>query len=304
MKSSQFSALGAKRLRVAVLRMLNIAVLGVMCSALPVLAANPYEADTEELKLVEGLEERIGKLPTISEQLGAYRSVFSTYSTQADFPVLCALINSAHDAARRRKAEKNPLDSFNVFMHSIAFDELSVRQRTHIDFLIARYRAFDGAINDAEIGLLEVLNLPEEDIHPFTLTSAHYMAAYCSYYTNQLERSAYHARKSAEGFLVMGDDRRALEGYDGTSTTFFKLNQIDSALYYARKGLELTKNVDERYVTNLYLNYAEALMGNNQVDSAFYYANTYCNLLIDVYSFHLLPSCNEKETHERFASTG
>ncbi len=275
MTFTQLSPFDTKRLHAVALRILNAALLiSCLSIAVPTIAANPYQADTTEQNLVEGLEERIRQLPTLSEQLGAYRGVFNTYSTQADFPILCALVRSAHNAARRRKTDKSSLDSFNVFMHSFEFNELSVRQRTHIDFLLAKFQAFDGGINDAEKGLLGILNLPAENVHPFTLTSAHYMAAYCSYYTNQLERSAYHARKSAEGFLAMGDNRRALEGFDGASTTFFKLNQIDSALYYGRKGLKLIKNVDERYVTNLFLNYAEALMGNMQVDSAFYYANS------------------------------
>jgi len=273
MESTQLAGIGGQKQTAIVSKIYGLAVIFVLFSA-SMFAANPYAADTTELNLVEALEARIKVLPTLNEQFNSYRSVFDTYTTEADFPVLCALINSAHDAARRQKTVKNPVDSFNVFMKSVDFGSLSTRQQTHINFILAKYKAFDGSINDAEKDLLVILNLPLEDVHPFTLTSTHYMAAYCSYYTNQLERSAYHARKSAEGFLVMGDDRRALEGYDGTSTTFFKLGQIDSALYYARKGLMLTETVDERYVTNLYLNYAEALMGNSQVDSAFYYANT------------------------------
>ncbi len=274
MKSSQFSVFGSGTPKTVVSRIFCLLLIGLMYSAVPTFAANPYAADTTEQKLVDAIQGRIWELPTLSEQFSAYEGVFNTYSTETDFPVLCALIGSAHDAARRRKTDTNPLDSFNLFMASMNFEGLSERQQTHIDFILAKFQAFDGAINDAERSLLEILNLPAEKLHPFTLTSSHYMAAYCSYYTNQLERSAYHARKSAEGFLAMGDDRRALEGFDGTSTTFFKLGQIDSALYYARKGLKLIKNVKERYVTNLYLNYAEALMGNNQVDSAFYYAYT------------------------------
>ncbi|MFK8057336.1 MAG: ATP-binding protein [Saprospiraceae bacterium] len=273
MKSSPTSVSSVESLIKVAYRFSLILVLFLFAVA-PSFAADPYAPDTSEVRLVKTLNSRIKEMPTLTEKLNAYLTIIDTYSTEADFPVYCELLDSAHDVARFHKTTVNPLDSFNDFTESLKLDALSTRQKTHIKFMIAKFRAFDGSINDGEKGLLEILNLPAEKVHPFTLTSAHYMAAYCSYYTNQLERSAYHARKSAEGFFAMGDQRRALEGYDGTSTTFFKLGKIDSALHYARKGLSLTTNVKERYVTNLYLNYAEALMGNNQPDSAFYYALT------------------------------
>jgi len=273
MELSPKASISSKMLMKAVYRF--SLVLGVILfSAISLLAADPYRVDTTEAKLIKSIDARIKLLPTLTEKLDAYLAVLDTYSTEDEFPIFCSLVNSAHNASRWQKGTVSPIDSFNVFVNALRLDDLSVRQRNHVKFLVAKYQAFDGIINDGEKGLLEILNLPAEEVHPFTLTSTHYMAAYCSYYTNQLERSAYHARKSAEGFLAMGDQRRALEGYDGTSTTFFKLGQIDSALYYARRGMTLAGNVDERYVTNLYLNYAEALMGNNQVDSAFYYARS------------------------------
>ena len=272
MQFSHLTVLSQFRFTKVVSSILHVIVGLLLLAATPLFAENPYEAAAEEKGLVKSIEAKIQLLPTLSAKLEAYRSAFETYSTQADFSVLCELMRSANNSARRDTTTENPLDSFQVFMESFDFEELSIRQQNHVKFLTSRFQAFDGRINGAERGLLEILNLDEEEVHPYTTTSAHYMAAFCSYYTNQLERSANHARKAAEGFLEMGDKPRALEAYDGASTTFFKLSMVDSALFYARKGLALREGVEEDYIANLYLNYAEALMGNRQADSAFYYA--------------------------------
>lgn len=240
--------------------------------ATTVYGANPYAPSQEGEVLVESIATKINELPSLSERLAAYGSAFDTYATQADFPILILLIKNAHISTRRDTTEESPLDKFHLWSSELPCDRLTVRQQSHLKFLFAKYKAFAEDVNSAESDLLDVLNLPKEDVHPFTITSTHYMAAYCSYYGNHLERSAYHARKAAEGFSRMGDQRRALEAYDGASTTFFKLGKIDSALYYARKGLALVENVADQYVSNLYLNYAEALMAESQADSAFYYA--------------------------------
>jgi len=265
-------AIYRSKVKTIVVKQLYFAVCGLLLSATPLFGANPYEATDEEKTLVESIALGIEKLPTFSDRIQAYRKVFDTYGTQADFPLLCELIKSAHFMTRQDSLAKNPTDSFTVLMQSMPFEQLAIRQKAHVKFITSKFQAFADDINTAERGLLEVLNMPREDVHPFTATSAHYMAAYCSYYTNQLQRAANHSRMAAEGFSKMGDQRRALEAYDGASTTFFKIGQIDSALYYARKGLTLADRVDDRYIDNLYLNYAEALMGDRQPDSAFYYA--------------------------------
>lgn len=263
------------KLNLIVSRIASLGLVLFFISLSTVQAANPYEVDSSKAKLVESVDSLISsKSATLSEKLEAYREVFNTYSSTSDFPILCELITSAHKVARSNKVVESPLDSFSALINTMNFEYLPSRHQNHVSFLLARFQAFDGNINTAEINLLKILNLPASDVHPFTLTSAYYMAAYCSYYTNNLERSAEYAIKAAEGFLMMGDKTRALEGYDGASTTFYKLGQIDSSLHYARKGLSLVANVKKSFVTNLYLNYAEALMGNQQIDSAFYYALT------------------------------
>ena len=234
---------------------------------------DPAKLDSVDQRVVQLITKRAAAQPTIEAQLREIGVGIDAHLLPRKFAIVCGLLHEAHELARRHDNRQKGLDLFTGFVEAYDFDAFTNQQRTHIAYLTARWEAFDGFINQAEANLLSVLARDSQDISLYTRTSAHYMAAYCSYYTDQLERCAMHARKSAQGFHEMGDMLGALEGYDGASTTYFKMGQVDSALHFARKGLALSSYVQPIQRFNLYLNYAEALMVNGQADSAFYYAN-------------------------------
>ncbi len=231
------------------------------------------EMDSTQARIIRAVEARAERLSSFAEQLRMVELALDAHNSPAHLPLVVNLILSLHELAATSPTRKESLERVHLFVKEYEFDGFSKVELSYIDFMLARFSAYDGYINDSEAALLNILSRPTADVDEFTRTSAHYMAAYASYYTDQLERATYHARKSAEGFYKLGNLRGALEGYDGTSTTFYKMGKIDSALHYARKGLALADRVDEGSVQNLYLNYAEALSVIGQRDSAFYYAN-------------------------------
>ena len=267
---ARLRCLGARALRTCGLFALVYAV------AAPPAQANqldPARLDSTGRKVAELVEHQAAAKATFAEQLAVVELAIAANALPEKFGLVCELISVAHDLARSSPTRTESLDDYRAMVESFDFERFTAQQRTHLAYVLARFDALDGVINQAEAALLEVLARDSSELSLYTATSAHYMAAYCSYYTDQLDRCAYHARKSARGFFEMGDMVGALEGYDGTSTTYFKMGKLDSALYYGRKGLALVPFVDAEKPFNLYLNYAEALMATGQPDSAYHYAH-------------------------------
>ena len=255
-----------------------IGVALLLCGTLSA-EVSSYDLDSAGLARAQLLLKEVGRAPSLAEQFALLGRAYEESHARGDFERALYLAKSGRRFAKLADDRADAFESYYEFLGGLATDNFAAQERAHYRWQIAALRAFDGHINHAESELYALLELDADEIDLETRYSTFYMLAYCNYYVGNLERSVDYSRSAALGFLRIGDDGRAMEGFDGLSTTFFKLNQIDSAIHYARKGLALVGQGHGRSAYNLYLNYAEALMADNRLDSAFYYANRSSELI-------------------------
>ena len=239
-------------------------------------AAERYEADSLQRRVARGVAARAEAVlaaGTFDEALAVFRRAFATYATSAELGVVLSLQAEASTLANAQADKQASVYALARMIDSVDRAGLTERESHFVDYLNARYLALGGVINDAEARLLRLLSLPHDATDVYTRTQCHYMAAYCGYYTDQLDRAVEHARAAGEGYAELDDRDGALQAFDGVSTTYFKMGLPDSALHYARLALGYSSGAGTGAEMNLYLNYAEALMVAGEADSAFHYAD-------------------------------
>ena len=144
--------------------------------------------------------------------------------------------------------------------------------RTRFEVDVLSRSGYCGKLDEAQLGLAEILARRDDRLDAASRARAHYMMAFCAYYLGDAAASTRHARLSGESSLRGRDTLRAMEAFDGVSTSFYRLGAVDSALHYGRVALSLSRAIEDRArIQNVYLNYAEALGGAGQVDSARHY---------------------------------
>ena len=272
------------RLRIArqpAARLLATCLLAAWAASGGLRAQDPTRVDSASRAVAASIAERAAEYPELAERFAAVEAAWETYGASATFPVACALVRETLNMAKERADRDAALDSAFAFVATLDRGRLSPRESVHFDFELARYRAASGDVNAGEAEILRILGLDPEETFPATRARAHYMAAYCSYYTGQLDRAASHSALAAAGFLAMGDRLGAMEALDGAGTTYFALGRLDSALHYGRRGLALAEGLPRHKLANLYLNYAEALAASGRIDSAFHYAGRGDDIIAD-----------------------
>ena len=260
--------------------------LAVACaSAGGVRAQDPTRPDSAARATAVSIAERAKEYPALAERFASIEAAWETYGASPTFPVACALLRETLNLSKADADRGAALEAAYAFVATLDRSRFSRRESVHLDFELARYRAASGDMNAGEAEILRILGLDRHETFPGTRAHAHYMAAYCSYYTGQLDRAASHSAHAASGFLAIGDRLGAMEAFDGAGTTYFALGQLDSALHYARRGLSLAEGLPLGKLANLYLNYAEALAASGRIDSAFHYAGLGDDIITDVGSW-------------------
>ena len=242
--------------------------------SIAVAAQNPYVLPKGERVPIDSAVAKAAAQTTLDAKTDALLLLASQYETEANFTELVYTLTCVFNVYRTISTKEELIQRFGAFMNRLNLTRTTLEQRNHLRMMVARYEAFSGHINSAEEVLLELLTLPDSELSMITRADANYMAAYCAYYTDQLQRAARYTTKAADLYLATGEREQALGAYDGASATYFKMGYLDSALHFSRRALGIDRGMHNSATANVALNYAEALMANGQIDSAFVYATS------------------------------
>ena len=260
------------RRALACLRAAGLALALSACSLAGALAQNPFSLPDAAKPPIDSAIERAASASDPVARTERMLEIARAYERAEEFGALVHVLERVFIVYRDANTKEQQVHRFGEFVNKLDLSGTTILQRNHLRMMIARYNAFSGYINVAEEELLAILALPDGQLSRFTRADASYMAAYCGYYTNQLERAARYTIDAAEHYVALGESRSAMAAFDGASATYFKLGQVDSALVYSRRAIALAPEIHNSSTANVALNYAEALMAAGLIDSAFIYA--------------------------------
>ncbi len=157
-------------------------------------------------------------------------------------------------------------------LQSIDLGGLDPAGRARFEVKIFARVGYSGILDEAQIGLVTLLNSRDHLLDAGSRAEAHYMLAFCAYYLADTKGALLHARLAGYAFLSARDTLSAMEAFDGVATSHLRLGQVDSALVNGRLAMQLSYRVtDTARIQNVYLNYAEALAADGRAKAAYVY---------------------------------